>query len=154
MNTTPKRFSGAQLLNILALSQNATAIYTTHQMIIEYANDVMLRFWGKDSSIIGMSLEEAVPELIGQPFIGMLQNVMHTGITDAVKAIQAKLFVDERLQTFYHGYEYRAIKNEIGLTYCILHTATDGTELFLNQHALNKAREKEIQLEVEQVLNE
>lgn len=154
MNSTPQRFSSDKLLDILALSQNATAIYTTPQMIIESASDAMLRFWGKDRTVIGKPLEEAIPELIGQPLIWMLQNVLNTGITDAEKATRADVFVNGRLQTFYYDYEYRAIKDEAGITYCILHTATDVTALFLNQQALEKAQEKEIQLEVEQVLNE
>jgi len=62
-----------QILEVLSLSQNATAIYAGDDIIIQAANDAMIAFWGKDRSIIGKPLEEAVPELKGQPFKKMLQ---------------------------------------------------------------------------------
>jgi len=154
MNRISKRFTTEKLLDILLLSQNATAIYATDDMIIETANDAMIAFWGKDKKVIGKPLLEAVPELKGQPFLGMLQKVLHTGITDSGKAIPAELLIDGKMSTYYYDYEYRPIKDGTGKTYCILHTAHDVTELVLSQQALGKAKEKEVQLEIEQVLNE
>jgi two-component system sensor histidine kinase VicK len=140
-----KRLSldNSQLLEVLSLSENATAIYTSQDIIIEFANDAMIAFWGKDRSIIGKPLEEAVPELKGQPFKKMLQDVLITGITNKGEAIPAELLVEGKLQTSYYDYEYRAIKNESGESYCILHTAADVTEKILNRQALMKARELE-----------
>lgn len=60
-----------EILNVLSLSANALAVYSTEDIIIQTANDAMIAFWGKDRSIIGLPLEEAVPELSGQPFIGI-----------------------------------------------------------------------------------
>ncbi len=71
------------LLDILSLSADATAIYTSDDIVIELANDAMLKFWGKGREIIGMPLYDGVPELRGQPFKQMLQTVLQTGIIDA-----------------------------------------------------------------------
>ncbi|TDO22559.1 ATP-binding protein [Pedobacter duraquae] len=152
MSVFPK-MSDQELLEVLMLSPKAIAVYTTNDVIIQMANDAMIAFWGKDRSVIGKPLEQAVPELKGQPFIGMLQEVLATGVTNSGLAIPAELFIDGRLQTFYYDYEYRAVKNEQG-PYCILHTATDVTELVVNRQALELAKEREIQLEREQFLNE
>lgn len=154
MNKVGKRFTNDQLLDVLSLSHNATAVYTTNDIIIETANDAMIAFWGKDRSVIGQPLEVAVPELQGQPFIAMLQEVLRTGIVNSGNAVAAELFIDGKLQTFYYDYEYRPIKNEKGETYCILHTANDVTELVHNREALGLARKKEEILEREQALNE
>ncbi len=74
MPSTPQ-LTHEKLLQVLSLSENATAIYTSGDIIIETANNAMIAFWGKDHSVIGKPLIEAVPELKGQPFIGILQNV-------------------------------------------------------------------------------
>lgn len=149
-----QRLNTNQLLDVLALSKNATAIYTTDDIIIEAANDAMIAFWGKDRSIIGLPLEVAVPELKGQPFIGMLKEVLNTGVTDAGEGVAAELIIEGKPQTSYYDYEYRAIKNDAGETYCIMHTAADVTERVLGKKAIAKALEQEEALESEQALNE
>ncbi len=143
-----------EILDVLSMSANAFAVYSTEEIIIQIANDAMIAFWGKDRSIIGLPLDEAVPELKGQPFIGMLKNVLKTGITDSGKAVPAETMIGGKLRTSYYDYEYRAIKNEAGETYCILHSAEDVTSNVLNLQALERAREKEEQLEKEQQFNE
>jgi len=141
--STSASLNQGQILEVLSLSQNATAIYTSDDLVIETANDAMIAFWGKDRSIIGKPLEEAVPELKGQPFGQMLRAVLSTGITNSGSAIPAELLIDGKLQTSYYDYEYRAIKNNNGETYAILHTASDVTERELNRIALQKAKELE-----------
>jgi PAS domain S-box-containing protein len=149
-----ERLNSNQLMDVLALSGNATAIYTTEDIIIESANDAMIAFWGKDRSIIGLPLEVGVPELRNQPFIGMLKEVLRTGITSAGESVAAELLIDNKLQTSYYDYEYRAIKNSGGETYCILHTAADVTARVLGQAAIARAQLQKEELENEQALNE
>ena len=132
-----------QILEVLSLSQNATAIYAGDDIFIQAANDAMIAFWGKDRSIIGKPLEEAVPELKEQPFKHLLQEVLRTGVDNIGIAVPATLLVNGKLQTSYYDYNYRAIKNQSGETYCILHTAIDVTERELNKIALQKAKEQE-----------
>lgn len=151
---TEKRLSDSQLLEVIALYKNAIAIYTTEDIIIEMANDAMLAFWDRDKSIIGMPLAEAVPELKSQPFIGILQNVLRTGIDDIGKAVKADIEVDGTLQSFYFDYEYLAIRDASGVPYCILHTAEDVTEKVLGRQAIETAKEQKEALEREQILNE
>ena len=149
MNNSGRRFSSDELLNILSLSHNATAIYTTEQLIIQTANNAMIRFWGKDNSIIGKTLEDAVPELEGQPFIDLLKNVWRTGITYEAVDTPAKLNVDGELKVFYFDFVYRAIKNEQGEIYCILHTAVDVTERNINLNLFKDVAQREQQLNEE-----
>jgi PAS domain S-box-containing protein len=132
-----------QILEVLSLSQNATAIYAGDDIIIQAANDAMIAFWGKDRSIIGKPLEEAVPELKGQPFKKILQEVLRTGVSNAGNAIPTTVLVDGKPYTSYYNYQYRAITNQTGKVYCILHTASDVTEKELNRIALQKAKEQE-----------
>src|SRR4051812_28088934 len=113
-----------QLLAVLSTSKDATAIYATDELRIQFANDAMLAFWGKDRSIIGMPLAEGVPELQGQPFAATLRAVLHSGITHRDRSVPAEISVDDRLQTRYYAYVYEPVKNDQGETLAVLHTAS------------------------------
>jgi PAS domain S-box-containing protein len=145
--------SATDLLNILTLTDEATAIYSGSDIIIEYANDAMLTFWGKDKDIIGLQLEVGVPELKGQPFKAMLQQVLRTGVTDE-GIIPAETRINGLLETRHYAYKYRAIFGPDGAPQYILHTAADVTERLQGEQALREAREQSEALSHEQQLNE
>ena len=113
--------SSDQLLEVFNLTHAATAVHVGETAVIQTANDAMLRIWGKDRSIVGKSLEDALPELKGQPFIEMFRKVWLEGLVISGKDTAADLMVDGKLQTFYFDFEYRAIKNDAGKTICISH---------------------------------
>jgi len=121
-----------QLIEVLSLSRDATAIHVTEAANIHYANDAMLAIWDKDRSVIGKSLEDALPELKGQPFLDFFKRVWNEGITIIGSDTPAQLNINGNLETFYFDFEYRAIKNSSGQTYCILHMAKDVTERVLS----------------------
>jgi PAS domain S-box-containing protein len=133
MSLIPGTLSNEQVIEVLAQSKSAIAIHITDQFIIQYATDSMIAIWGKDKSVIGKPLEEALPELKDQPFIDLFRKVWEEGITINGSDTAAYLEVNDKLQTFYFDFEYRAVKDLSGKTYCILHTATDVTERFLSR---------------------
>lgn len=151
---------GIQLLNkdqlILVLSQvkTATAIHIGEDAVIQMANQAMLDIWGKDRSVIGKGLEEALPELRGQPFANMFKRVWLEGITLSGAETAADLNVGGQIKTFYFDFEYRAIKDDLGQTICVLHTATDVTDRVINRSIVKQVYDKEQALEREQALNE
>jgi PAS domain S-box-containing protein len=149
-----KKLDQEQLIQALSYSDNATAVYTGEEITIEFANDAMLKAWGKTKEVIGSTLGEALPEISDQPFLEMLQRVWKTGVDDIGKAIPAELFLDGRKQLFYFDYQYRAVRDGEGTIYCILHTATDVTEKINNRELIEKAVEREVLLQREQALNE
>ncbi|WP_051666232.1 PAS domain S-box protein [Pedobacter sp. R20-19] len=146
--------SSTELLQVFNLTQTATAIHVTEDAIIQEANDAMLAIWGKDRSVIGKSLADALPELKGQPFIDMFKRVWNEGLVIGGKDTAADLNINGEIKTFYFDFEYRAIKNDAGEVICILHTAIDVSERFLKREAMQLATEKEAALNREQALNE
>jgi PAS domain S-box-containing protein len=138
-----KRLTERTLLDIIALSADAMAIYTGEEIIIEFANDAMLALWGKGREVIGLPLYEAVPALQGWPFKQMMQQALKTGISDAGIAV-IETPIDGLVQTRYFEYEYRAIKDASENTYAILHRAANVTERELRNIRL-VASEAEIQ---------
>lgn len=120
--------SDSELVNILALSQNATAIYTSEDLIIQSANDAMLLFWNKGRDVIGEKLGEAVPELKDNPLLELLKNVWRNGIDYDAANIKTNIRVNGELQATYFDLNYKAITKPGGEVYCILHTARDVTD--------------------------
>ena len=154
MNNTPTLLSETQLIEVFNSTKTATAVHIGEDAVIQMANDAMLNIWGKDRSVIGKSLEDALPELVGQPFIEMFARVWREGLTLSGSDTAADLEVDGLVKTFYFNFEYRAIKDAQGKTICVLHTAIDVTEQVINREALLKAQVQEQLYLKEQEINE
>ncbi len=88
--------------------------------VIELANEESLRLFGKNSSIIGKRLIEALPELEGQPYMEMLDNVYNTGETASGNESLVYLEIDGVLQTCYFNFIYKALRNLDGKIWGIL----------------------------------
>jgi PAS domain S-box-containing protein len=116
---------------LITESTVGTALYTGPDIRIQYVNDIMTGYWGKDSSVIGKTLAEAVPELEGQPFLEMLQDVFRSGRTYTGSEEEAVLHADGKLQSFYFNYIYKALRDSEGEIYGIHHMAMDVTEQVL-----------------------
>jgi PAS domain S-box-containing protein len=120
----------------------ATALYTGPEIRIQYANDIMIRFWGKDASVIGKTFREALPELESQPFPGLLEEVYATGkIYRGIKE-KAELVVNGKLQTFYFDFTYKPLRNKEGEIYGIHHMAIDVTKEVLTINKLQEEKER------------
>ena len=106
----------------------AKALYVGENMQIDLANEAMIKLWGKDESVIGKPLEEALPELEGQPFLDLLRQVYTTGVAYHTDQQSADLVVDGKLQKFWFNFTYKPLHDGDGNIYAILNTAVDITE--------------------------
>lgn len=139
-------FSNDALLEILSLSRQATAIYSTADIVIQSANQAMLDFWGRDQTVIGKPFAEALPELKLQPFPAILYQVWNTGETYTATEVPADLIIQGRIDTQWYDFEYRAVKDAQGQMYCILHTANDVTERVLGRRMNDESKYREDEL--------
>lgn len=126
----------------------ATALYMGRDLVIQYANDIMIRYWGKDASVIGKPFPEAVPELKGQPFFGYLNEVYTTGEPYIGKEEKAYLEVNGKLQSFYFNFTYKALRDKEGSIYGIHHMAMDVTEHVVAKQQLEESAQ-ELQLAID-----
>ena len=127
------------LSTIIHQSPIAIGLYVGREMIIGLANDAILNFWGKDRSIIGQKLEIAVPELEGQPFLQILDDVYTTGDTYHVTDAPAKLALNGVLDTYYFDFTYKPLFDERGNVYAIMNTAVDVTERAQSKRKLQES---------------
>lgn len=128
LNEKRLRESELRYKELIEVSDFPTAIYLGKDLIIVMANDQMIKTWGKDRSVIGKRLEDALPELEGQPFIGILKDIFKTGETYIATEDRVDLVVGGRLQTFYYNFSYKPLRNSDGEIYAIMNVAVDVTE--------------------------
>jgi PAS domain S-box-containing protein len=115
------------VFQILQQSKIPTAIYTGSDVVIQLANDAMLKLWGKNQSVLGNRLEDAIPELAGQPFIDILKKVWKTGETYEAYDTAAALNINGEMVISYFDFVYQPIFTKNGELFCIMHTAADVT---------------------------
>ena len=129
--------------NLIQQAPIATCVFVGREMKIDIANEKMLAIWGKGNTVFGKPLVEALPELKGQPFLNLLDDIFTTGIAYEAKAMRADLVVDGILGTYYFDFTYKPIFNADGDVYGIMDMAVDVTEQVLIQQ-----RNQEIQREL------
>lgn len=133
--------SEAKFRTLIEEAPIATCLFTGREMKIEIANDLMLNFWGKGNSVFGKRLAEAVPELQGQPFLQILDDVFTTGKAYTATSTRADLVVGGVLQTFYFDFTYKPVVDSQGAVYGVIDMAVDVTEQVLTNKKIKQAEE-------------
>ena len=123
-------------------SDYSIGLYKGIDLIVDIANDSMLKTWGKTKDVIGKKLEDALPELKGQPFLHILKNVFETGETYSATEDQVMLSIDGKLETFYYNFSYKPLRNKEGEVYAILNFAVNVTDLVLAKKQIEENEEK------------
>ncbi|CAN5217665.1 hypothetical protein BH23BAC3_BH23BAC3_33480 [soil metagenome] len=119
----------------------ATALYTGSDHVVQYANDMMLEYWGKDKEVFGKPLIEALPELKKQDFLQHLDDVYNSGEPYTGVEKKANLQVNGKLQPLYFNFNYKALRDKEENIFGILNTAFNVTEEVIAKKSLEK-REK------------
>ncbi|RED23273.1 hypothetical protein BD847_2321 [Flavobacterium cutihirudinis] len=129
-----------QVTSMIEQSPVGICLFTGDDMKIEIANDIMIGYWGKDRSVIGYALEDAVPELRGQSFLEILQEVYRTGETYYGHAVPAELKINDVVSTYYFEFTYTPIRDSNGKIYGVMDIAIDVTKQVTSSVKLEEAR--------------
>lgn len=108
-------------------------------LIIESANKKILEVWGKTAEIVGLPLADALPEIKGQPFLGILDQVYKTGQPFFANEIKAMLVHEGELKEIFFNVVYQPIDGNDGKTDDILVVAADVTELVNARQKVEKS---------------
>ena len=105
----------------------AIGVLAGRELIVESANEKILEVWGKSKDIIGLSLEKALPEIQGQPFLRLLDEVFTSGVAFYAEEIKAMLEHNGELKEIFFNVVYQPVANATGETADILVVAVDVT---------------------------
>ena len=131
--------SEARFRNIVEQAPMAIGQLKGRDMVIEIGNEKIFELWGKDSSITGMRLIDALPELEGQPFTNLLEAVYDTGKPFYGNGILAKIIRQGHLQDVYLDFSYTPLRNGDNEITGIMLLAIDVTEQVLARQEIEKS---------------
>lgn len=120
--------SELRLKSFITKAPVAFGILRGEDLIVETANEMILKVWRKDRDVIGKPIREALPELKDQPYFGILADVLKTGKTFLGNTAKAILEDDGVLHEGWFDFVYEPLKDENGQTTSIIVIANDVTE--------------------------
>ncbi|WP_293788321.1 ATP-binding protein [uncultured Pedobacter sp.] len=127
--------------NMVRSSPVPMLIIKGENMVFDVINSPMLNLIGKDSSVLGKPLFEAIPELAGQPVVDELFYAYRTGLTHHVPSVSISLIKNGEPTLGYYNLTYTPLKVN-GKVIGLMQTATDITEHVTSKEKLQKAYEQ------------
>ena len=117
-----------RLRHIISDAPVAISVLRGPEYIVESANTQALKIWNKSIDVIGKPLTLALPEIKGQHFLKLIDDVFTSGI--AYQGYEVKGMVDHSgiLKEGYFNFIYKPLSDNTGHTSSILITASDVTE--------------------------
>ncbi|MFD1139894.1 PAS domain-containing protein [Larkinella insperata] len=128
--------SEARFRSIVEQAPMAIGQLKGRELIIELGNPKLFEVWGKDQSVTGMRLIDALPELSGQPFIQLLEEVYDTGRPFYGNGVMAKLMRHGRLEDAYFDFSYTPLRSADNQISGIMIMAVEVTEQVLARQAI------------------
>ncbi|WP_185960437.1 PAS domain-containing protein [Pedobacter westerhofensis] len=130
--------------SLIAKAPMAIGVLNGRSLVIELANPIILEVWGKTDEVIGKTLKEALPEIEGQGFLQILDNVFTSGIPYYGKEICVFLMRNGVMEDVYFNFVYQPLQDGDGNTTSIMIVANEITE---EMHARKALQNSEKQLE-------
>ncbi len=130
--------------NMIHTSPSLICILKGEDMIIEIANDAIIKSWGKGSDIIGKSLYKVIPETEEQGFDKLLLSVYKTGEPVFAYESPITLLRNGKLELMHYTFVYQAQRNVDGE---IEGVAILANEVSVQVEAQNKLKESEERLQ-------
>lgn len=138
-----------QLNNMVMSAPMGMTILKGRSLIVETANQQMLHIWNRTyPEVLNKSLLDIFPELIGQPFPKMLEQVFNTGETIALPEIEADISTAAGNKHIYVDFQYAPLFDLEGKVESVMATVIDITTTVLSRKLLETSEREQ------QMLNE
>ncbi|WP_173002944.1 PAS domain S-box protein [Chitinophaga sp. SYP-B3965] len=131
-----------QLKQILSRSPNIFLILSGPDMVVDFANEALLQSWNKDWGIMGKTLHDILPELKGQPFRQLLQDVYSTGRPYYGQEEKAVIIRNGKPTDVYYNYAHQPVIDSNGAVSSIIVMAADITEQVETRKKVEESEER------------
>ena len=144
--------SEARFRSIIEQAPLAIGLLSGIEMKIDVGNDSIFHVWGRDKSVKGMRLIDALPEIKDQGFIELLEEVYQTGEPYFGHSIMVKLNRGKGLEDVYFDFVYTPLRDENFEVTGVLILAIEVTEQVLSKQKVesSEARYKTLSRELEE----
>ena len=136
------RFSEDRFRNMILQAPVAIGMLDGRKLVIETANNSMLEIWGKDESIVGKPLIQALPELAGQEVISAMQDVYDSGIAQFGSEILIRLQHGDQLEDAYFNFVYTPLRDDSKRVNGVAVIAVDVTGQVLSRQDIEKSESR------------
>lgn len=131
-----------QLRAILDSAPAAIALFVGRDLVIEMPNQAFIDIAGKGPGIVGKKLSEAVPELQGQAFLKILDEVYTSGKALHLESSPIQILQNGVLNQYYYDFTYTPVLDANGKVYAILDIAIDVTKQVLDRQKLEQSEQR------------
>lgn len=134
--------SESRLRYLLSDAPIAIAVLRGRELVIEIANKKILEVWGRGEEVIGKRLYLALPELAGQQFLQLLDEVYTSG--QPHYGVEAKILFkhNSSLEEVYVNFVYKPLQDQHGVTSGIMVTANVVTEQVVSRQKVQQLNEE------------
>lgn len=116
----------------------AICILKGENLVIESANEMMLKIFDRSDSVLDIPLSIAVPDLCCQTFLTLLHDAYTGGKNTYATEIKFKLQVDRQPKIYYFNFINKPILDKSGSVSSIIVVAIDVTEQVYAKNELQK----------------
>jgi PAS domain S-box-containing protein len=135
--------SEARFRNLVEKAPVPICIMSGENMILEVANEWVLKIWNAGREVIGKPFLEIVPEMKEQPFMGLLLDVYKNGVTHyGTEAPAFFINANGEKETSYFNFVYQPACSADGSITGVMVLATDVTEQVIARNTNLKIFEK------------
>ncbi|RAK63941.1 PAS domain-containing protein [Hymenobacter edaphi] len=128
---------------LLAQAPVAIGLFQGEELRITAANEQMAATLGRPvEQVLGRPLLQALPEVQGQGFDALLQQVLSTGVPVTGTETPATMLRDGRLQTTYHNFVYQPLYDAQGQVLGVIDVSVDVTEQVQARRQLEQLNQK------------
>ena len=132
--------SAIRFRNIVEQSTDPILILKGEELVLDVANDALLRLWNKNSDCIGKPFLEILPEMKDQGFHELLLDVLHNGTTHYGYETEVYFKRDNgEKEKHYFNFIYQPYREENGKPSGVLVLATDITEQIKTKQKLTQS---------------
>jgi PAS domain S-box-containing protein len=134
--------SEAKLRAVINASPVAIGLFIGRDLVIADTNKTFIDIVGKGDTISGKRLADAMPELLGQPFLQILDEVFTTGQMFQTWATQVNIVQQGVLRNNFYDFSYTPLFDNKGQVYAILDMAVDVTEQVNSRIEIERAAQE------------
>ncbi len=131
--------TAAKLRAVVDFAPAAIALFIGPDLVIEMPNQAFLNIAGKGREITGKPLRAAMPELVDQPFMELLDNVYRTGRPYEAVGMPGDIMENGILTRHFFNFSYIPLLDAEGKVYAILDVTIDVTADILNKKQLEES---------------
>ncbi|NID12896.1 sensor histidine kinase [Fibrivirga algicola] len=118
------------------------ALLVGRELVIEFANSPQIEVWGKGHDVRGKTLAQLLPEMEGQPFLAILDEVFTTAKAYQTCNSPAELVIGGVRSTYYFDFTFKPLRNTQEQVYAILAMGVDVTQQVVARRMIEESEER------------